>query len=158
MQYETLTDLLNNEAAAYEYFYALSPDMQTRLQQKRNIRDLRQLKQAAADMAAHDRPAAFCRTVPCTHPSRGVPSPRRMGGRISTPVTRAGRVVRPYGTGRRGRRALRCCYSVMIFRITRSVSRMPCAARTPTFRMVSSTSSPRIPSPGRKLLPPAYMS
>ena len=33
--------------------------MQTRLQQKRNIRDLRQLKQAAADMAAHDRPAAF---------------------------------------------------------------------------------------------------
>ncbi len=59
MQYETLTDLLNNEAAAYEYFYGLSPDMQTRLQQKRNIRDLRQLKQAAADMAAHDRPAAF---------------------------------------------------------------------------------------------------
>lgn len=59
MQYETLTDLLNNEATAYEYFYALSPDMQTRLQQKRNIRDLRQLKQAAADMAAHDRPAAF---------------------------------------------------------------------------------------------------
>ena len=33
MQYETLTDLLNNEAAAYEYFYALSPDMQTRLRQ-----------------------------------------------------------------------------------------------------------------------------
>lgn len=59
MQYETLTDLLNNEAAAYEYFYALPPDMQTRLQQKRNIRDLRQLKQAAADMAAHDRPVAF---------------------------------------------------------------------------------------------------
>ena len=24
MQYETLTDLLNNEAAAYDYFYALS--------------------------------------------------------------------------------------------------------------------------------------
>ena len=29
MQYETLTDLLNNEAAAYDYFYALSPEMQT---------------------------------------------------------------------------------------------------------------------------------
>ena len=59
MQYETLTDLLNNEAAAYEYFYALSPDMQTRLQQKRNIRDLRQRKQAAANTAAPYRPAAF---------------------------------------------------------------------------------------------------
>ena len=44
MQYETLTDLLNNEAAAYDYFYALSPEMQTRLQQRRDIRDLRQLK------------------------------------------------------------------------------------------------------------------
>ena len=49
MQYETLTDLLNNEAAAYEYFYALSPDMQTRLQ----------LTPPAADKAAPDRPAAF---------------------------------------------------------------------------------------------------
>ena len=36
MQYETLTDLLNNEAAAYDYFYALSPEMQTQLQQRRN--------------------------------------------------------------------------------------------------------------------------
>ena len=59
MQYETLTDLLNNEAAAYDYFYALSPDMQTRLQQRRNIRDLRQLKQAAADIQTNSRPAAF---------------------------------------------------------------------------------------------------
>lgn len=59
MQYETLTDLLNNEAAAYEYFYALSPDMQTRLQQKRNIRDLRQLKEAAADEQIQRRPGAF---------------------------------------------------------------------------------------------------
>ena len=50
MQYETLTDLLNNEAAAYDYFYALSPEMQTQLQQRRDIRDLRQLKQAAADI------------------------------------------------------------------------------------------------------------
>lgn len=59
MQYETLTDLLNNEAAAYDYFYALSPEMQTRLQQRRDIRDLRQLKQAAADNQTNSRPAAF---------------------------------------------------------------------------------------------------
>ena len=59
MQYETLTDLLNNEAAAYDYFYALSPDMQTRLQQRHSIRDLRQLKQAVAEMSAPDRPATF---------------------------------------------------------------------------------------------------
>ena len=59
MQYETLTDLLNNEAAAYDYFYALSPEMQTRLQQRRNIRDLHQLKQAAADIQTNSRPAAF---------------------------------------------------------------------------------------------------
>ena len=59
MQYETLTDLLNNEAAAYDYFYALSPEMQTRLQQRRDLRDLRQLKQAAADIQTNSRPAAF---------------------------------------------------------------------------------------------------
>ena len=59
MQYETLTDLLNNEAAAYDYFYALSPEMQTQLQQRRDIRDLRQLKQAAADIQTNSRPAAF---------------------------------------------------------------------------------------------------
>lgn len=59
MQYETLTDLLNNEAAAYDYFYALSPEMQTRLQQRRDIRDLRQLKQAAADIQTNSRPATF---------------------------------------------------------------------------------------------------
>ena len=57
MQYETLTDLLNNEAAAYDYFYA--PEMQTQLQQRRDIRDLRQLKQAAADIQTNSRPAAF---------------------------------------------------------------------------------------------------
>ena len=59
MQYETLTDLLNNEAAAYDYFYALSPEMQTKLRQRGAIRDLHQLKQAAADIEAHTRPAAF---------------------------------------------------------------------------------------------------
>ena len=59
MQYETLTDLLNNEAAAYDYFYALSPEMQTQRQQRRDIRDLHQLKQAAADIQTNSRPAAF---------------------------------------------------------------------------------------------------
>ena len=59
MQYETLTDLLNNEASSYDYFYALSPEMQTQLQQRRDIRDLRQLKQAAADIQTNSRPAAF---------------------------------------------------------------------------------------------------
>ncbi len=49
-------------------------------------------------------------------------------------------------------------HSVMIRRITRSVSRMPCAASTPTWWMVSSTSVPRMPSPGRKLSPFRYMS
>ncbi len=59
MQYETLTDLLNNEAAAYDYFYALAPQMQTQLQQRGGIRDLRQLRAAAAELAAQDRPAAL---------------------------------------------------------------------------------------------------
>ena len=49
-------------------------------------------------------------------------------------------------------------HSVMIRRITRSVSRIPCAASTPTWRTVSSTSVPRMPSPGRKLSPLRYMS
>ena len=49
MCYETLTDLLNNDPAAYEYFYALPPEMQTALQQHGGIRSLSQLRQAAAD-------------------------------------------------------------------------------------------------------------
>lgn len=59
MQYETLTDLLNNEAAAYDYFYALTPEMQTRLRQRRDIRDMRQLKAAAADEQIQRRPGVF---------------------------------------------------------------------------------------------------
>lgn len=35
------------------------PEMQTQLQQRRDIRDLRQLKQAAADIQTNSRPAAF---------------------------------------------------------------------------------------------------
>ena len=48
MYYETLTDLLNNDPAAYEYFYGLPPEMQTALQQQGGIRSLSQLRQAAA--------------------------------------------------------------------------------------------------------------
>ena len=59
MQYETLTDLLNNEAAAYDYFYALTPEMQTRLRQRRDIRDMQQLKEAAADEQIQRRPGVF---------------------------------------------------------------------------------------------------
>lgn len=59
MQYETLTDLLNNEAAAYDYFYALTPEMQTRLRQRRDIRDMQQLKEAVSAIETDTRPAAF---------------------------------------------------------------------------------------------------
>ena len=51
MYYETLTDLLNNDPAAYEYFYGLPPEMQTALQQQGGIRSLSQLRQG--------RPGAF---------------------------------------------------------------------------------------------------
>ena len=63
MYYETLTDLLNNDPAAYEYFYALPPEMQTALQQHGGIRSLSQLRQAAADEQLQRRPGAFCGDV-----------------------------------------------------------------------------------------------
>lgn len=59
MQYETLTDLLNNEAGAYNYFYSLSPEMQTSLWQRTDIRSMTQLRQAAADEQIQRRPGAF---------------------------------------------------------------------------------------------------
>ena len=59
MCYETLTDLLNNDPAAYEDFYALPPEMQTALQQHGGIRSLSQLRQAAADEQIQRRPGAF---------------------------------------------------------------------------------------------------
>ncbi len=59
MYYETLTDLLNNDPAAYEYFYALTPELQTSLQQQTDIRSLSQLRQAAADARIRRRPSAF---------------------------------------------------------------------------------------------------
>ena len=59
MQYETLTDLLNNEAGAYNYFYSLSPEMQTSLCRRSHTRPLTQLRQAAADEQIQRRPGAF---------------------------------------------------------------------------------------------------
>ena len=59
MQYETLTDLLNNEPGAYNYFYSLTPEMQTSLWQRADIRSLTQLRQAAADVQLSHRPGVF---------------------------------------------------------------------------------------------------
>lgn len=52
MLYETLTDLLNNDPAAYEYFYALPAEMQTALRQQGSVHSLPQLKEAARRPAA----------------------------------------------------------------------------------------------------------
>ena len=59
MHYKTLTDLLNNDPAAYEYFYALPAEMQTALRQQGSVHSLPQLKEAAADQQLHRRPQAF---------------------------------------------------------------------------------------------------
>ena len=61
MYYETLTDLLNNDPAAYEYFYGLSPEMQTALQQQGGIRSLSQLRQGACRRAAPAPPRCVLR-------------------------------------------------------------------------------------------------
>lgn len=59
MTYETLTDLLNNEERAYEYFYALPPSMQTTLRQRGDICSLAQLRAAVADAKMMHRPQIF---------------------------------------------------------------------------------------------------
>lgn len=62
MQYETLTDLLNNDPAAYSYFYGLPPQVQTRLRQGGELHDMTQLRAAATAASAAQtphRPAAF---------------------------------------------------------------------------------------------------
>ena len=59
MLYETLTDLLNNDPAAYEYFYALPAEMQTALRQQGSVHSLSQLKEAAAEEQLQRRPGAF---------------------------------------------------------------------------------------------------
>ncbi len=56
--YSNLTDLLNRDSAAYELFYALSPQTQELLQE-RGARSLEELQQAVADIDTHQRPSAF---------------------------------------------------------------------------------------------------
>lgn len=53
-----LTDLLNNDPAAYEYFYSLSPQVQELLQ-SRDIHSFSQLKDAVSSIAVERRPQTF---------------------------------------------------------------------------------------------------
>ena len=55
---DPLTDLLNRNAAAYTFFYSLSPETQTALR-KKEIHTLPELHRAAEDIAAQQRPQAF---------------------------------------------------------------------------------------------------
>ncbi len=54
----SLTDLLNRNAAAYEFFYSLSPQMQELLRH-REIHTLNELHRAADDIQIQQRPNAF---------------------------------------------------------------------------------------------------
>ena len=53
-----LTDLLNSDPAAYEFFYALPPETQTILWGK-DIRCVPELELAAAEVGLDKRPKAF---------------------------------------------------------------------------------------------------
>ena len=55
---DPLTDLLNRNAAAYTFFYSLSPETQTALRAK-EIHTLPELHRAASDMEVQQRPRAF---------------------------------------------------------------------------------------------------
>ena len=55
---DPLTDLLNRNAAAYTFFYSLSPEPPTALRQ-RTIHTLPELHRAASDIAVQQRPQAF---------------------------------------------------------------------------------------------------
>ena len=55
---DPLTDLLNRNAAAYTFFYSLSPQMQEQLR-AREIHTLPELHRAAADIGLQQRPQAF---------------------------------------------------------------------------------------------------
>lgn len=58
MYYHDLTDLLNNDGAAYEFFYALSPKTQEQLRAQR-LTSLDQLRRAADDLRVQNRPGVF---------------------------------------------------------------------------------------------------
>lgn len=55
---KNLTDLLNSDPMAYEYFYSLSPQVQELLQ-SRDIHTFSQLKDAVASISYDKRPGAF---------------------------------------------------------------------------------------------------
>ena len=55
---DLLTDLLNRNAAAYTFFYSLSPQTQEQLR-TREIYTLQELHRAAADIDMQQRPQAF---------------------------------------------------------------------------------------------------
>ena len=55
---DPLTDLLNRNAAAYTFFYSLSPETQAALRE-RTIHTLPELHRAASDIALQQRPQAF---------------------------------------------------------------------------------------------------
>jgi len=54
-----LTDLLNRDPAAYDYFYALSPSIQTALQERDSIGSFTALREAAAAVSLDEQPRAF---------------------------------------------------------------------------------------------------
>ena len=55
---DALTDLLNRNAAAYEFFYSLTPQTQ-QLLRERHIHTLNELHRAADDITSQRRPKAF---------------------------------------------------------------------------------------------------
>ncbi|MBQ9393120.1 MAG: hypothetical protein IJU18_03910 [Oscillospiraceae bacterium] len=58
MYYHDLTDLVNNDAAAYEYFYSLPPKLQEQLRSHR-LTSLDQLRRAVDDITLQSRPEVF---------------------------------------------------------------------------------------------------
>ena len=58
METNHLTDLLNADPAAYNYFYSLSPRMQEQLR-ARDITTLKELRDAVTALDMDRRPAAF---------------------------------------------------------------------------------------------------
>jgi hypothetical protein len=55
---DALTDLLNRNAAAYEFFYSLTPQTQ-QLLRERHIHTLTELHRAADDITLQRRPKSF---------------------------------------------------------------------------------------------------
>ena len=59
MKYNSdLTDLLNSDPAAYEFFYSLPPETQNQLQAQ-DIRCMKELEAAAAEIGLDKRPKIF---------------------------------------------------------------------------------------------------